>query len=119
MRPPLDLHALAGTEYKLTWSEPVRSARSHPGVGTKELPWYRRIPCKHGWIGTYNHRLLLAYCAGRCARSRLESVPGLIVRQRGDEELSASFPASQLPLVAAILGARKRRHPDHAIRRCQ
>lgn len=105
----LDLDQLVGDKYALTWEQPVQDRNRHPGVSKDSLWWYRRIEGKHGHIGVWSRQELCVSCNNHKARVRLLAVPGIVVKQDGDDEFNATFPADCLDQVAMILGTRRRR----------
>ncbi len=74
-----------------------------------ERVWLHRIPCRYGFIGVHGPEVLMAHTCSRRLLPRLLSIPGVVVRQRGDDEFNLCFPPEQMDAVAAILQARRPR----------
>ena len=77
--------------------------------------WLCQIPCRHGHIYIYGTNMLGAFASGSRIAARLLSLPGVTRHQVGDGEASVTFPPEMLDVVAALLGAKRRRHlsPEH------
>jgi hypothetical protein len=102
----IDLRVLANRRYRIALEPP---ATGGGGVPDADRPWYYRIPCKLGHIGVWSHDRLSASTDRRNMRSRLEAIPDARVVQRGDLELTVTFPPERLEEVAELLHAYKRR----------
>jgi hypothetical protein len=106
----IDLKATFGDTYRITLDE----AAAIPGQTRADRRWLPRIPCKYGHIYVAGTGTLGAYAEGRLITGKLARLPGVRVRQRGDCEVTVVFPPDLLPVVAPLLGARKRRRVSEA-----
>ena len=96
-----DLALAAGFRLSLDPTAEVESSRA-------ERRWLIRIDARYGWIGTHSTDRLAVCCTARRLFARLEAIGSLRVRQRGDEEMTASFDPADLPAVAGIIRAYRR-----------
>lgn len=76
---------------------------------SEERLWCYQIPCKHGHIAVHGKDTLSGYTSKSRMIPRLESIPGVIVKQRGDSEMTVVFPPNLIEQVADVLQARRRR----------
>ncbi len=105
----IDLKKFAGVRYRMTLDESAELDTAH-----ESRTWYYRIPCKYGFIAVHGPETLSASTSRRIMAGRLAALPGVKVRQRGDSEVTITFPPDCLDAVAALLQARRRRQlsPD-------
>lgn len=101
----VDLKAIAkDASYRVCLDESV--------IGDRERAnrvWYYRVSCRYGHIFVHSESELGAYTDHSRVMSRLEAIPGVRVRQRGDLEMSVAFEPSCLEVVASLLQARRKR----------
>lgn len=102
----IDLKATYGATYRITLDESAKAT----GQTREERLWLYRIPCRYGHIYVHGANTLGAYTDRRMVRGRLRALPGVIVHQDGDEETTVLFHPDQLPQIAELLQARRRRH---------
>jgi hypothetical protein len=107
----VDLRALAGRRYRVSLDESAELDGSEA-----ERPWHLRIPCRYGHVYVHGRETLGAYTDRPGVIPRLLAVPGVRVHQRGDTEVTVTFPPDRLDAVAAVLKARRRRQLTEAER---
>jgi hypothetical protein len=67
------------------------------------------IPGRRGYIEFHDGVRLAAFTVSRLLRSRLLAMPGVVRPQAGDQEMRVLFSPAILPVVAALLRARRHR----------
>jgi hypothetical protein len=112
----LDLKTLAGDRYRITLDP---SAEGEP---RSERCWYYRIPGQStggrtSFISVHGPGMLAAWSNRRQIVRRLESLPGVCIHQRGDDEIRILFAVDRLEEVATIIRARRRPQMSEAQRR--
>lgn len=99
----VDLRATFGRRYRYAMDPAYAGER--PEFRAIEKPWLTRIPCRFGFIAPHGGRQLAAYTTTR--RRALASLPGVTVRQQGEDEVLVAFDVADLPAVAELLEARR------------
>jgi hypothetical protein len=100
----IDLKRELGDRYRITLDESAGQETSR-----KERLWLYQIPCKFGHIYVHGKNRLGGYSSSARVSTKLAAVKGVTVHQRGDTEVTVTFPIKMVDLVATMLGARKRR----------
>jgi hypothetical protein len=106
MRTAVDLKALARAHHLRPGLD--ESAKT-PDQRDIDRAWLVTIPGRYGSVFVWGQTLPGATTDRRRLHPRLMAIPGAVVRQRGDRELTVSFPPDQLPAVADLLKIRRRR----------
>ncbi len=105
----IDLKKFAGVRYRMVLDESAELDTDH-----ESRLWYYRIPCKYGFIAVHGPKTLSASTNRRIMAGRLATLPGVKVRQRGDSEVTVTFPPDCLDAVANLLQAKRRRRLSDA-----
>jgi hypothetical protein len=101
----IDLKATYGDRYRIELDESANLG----GISRDEMPWYYRVACQHGHVYLHGENTLGAFSGGLIVGKRLLALPGVTPHQRGDLEVSVTFPPDLFPEVAALLKPLKRR----------
>lgn len=100
----IDLKSQYGHAYRISREETAKVA----GQTREDRMWLYRIPCKYGHIFVHGVDRLGAYCGRVGVIKRLVALDGVTIHQRGDREVSVTFPPSMLDSVADVLRAKRR-----------
>ena len=99
----IDLAALYGDRFRLSWDESRR-----PGESTSD-PWMRTLLCRRGVIYPFGgDRLAVEVDGRREIARRLAAIPGVELWQNGDREKTLVFPLSLFDAVAALVKPKRR-----------
>lgn len=103
----INLRDRFGDRYRITF-DPAYSARHVPRE--KLDPWMMLVEFRGGNIYPHGGDLLAVEVEGRrFLRKRLAALPGLTLKQDGDDFQSWTFPVEQFDAVAEIVQPRRRR----------
>lgn len=85
------------------------SADHEPGMRID--PWNLQIPCKYGSIYPHGENKLQAWIVEghSLTRAKMKALPCVQIHQDAHDELTVIFDLADLPTVAALMGARKRK----------
>src|SRR5262249_1255264 len=101
----LDLAAVAGDRFRFV----LDSSYEVSDRTRDDRLWCARIECAYGHIYPHGPNALGAWPGRRMMVSKLISIPGVRIRQRGDAEVTVVFPPDLLDTVCDVLKARRRR----------
>lgn len=104
----IDLKALFGRDYQVTYEESYRAERGKCGRGHD--PWLLVMPCRHGHIYPHGEDYLAASTnhRGRVAR-RLAALPFVRIVQDGSDGINVEFHSDDFDQVAAVMKPKRRR----------
>lgn len=74
-----------------------------------ERPWLWRIPGKYGHVSVHGRNRLAVTCTTNRLRTRLLTIPGVVIHQDGDTEFSALFAPECLRSVCEVIKPKRRR----------
>lgn len=92
---------LRTTPYRWKWSDD-----HEPGM--RYDPYHVRLMAKYGTVHVAGDDLLGVWVTTPIMLSKVESIPGVVVVQRGDREGIARFRPSLLEAVGKVVGLRKK-----------
>jgi hypothetical protein len=101
----LNLEALFGERFKITWDESRESNRDRD-------PWMMQIPCRGRGLMNYPHGgdLLALQCDSRPnIAAMIRRIPGVKLDQDGESEKTFIFAIGVFEQVAAIVKPRRKR----------
>jgi hypothetical protein len=112
----VNLAARFGQDYKITHDPAARTRRQKPD------PWLMQLPCRGKGVTIYPHggdRLAVEVDGRPGLAKQLVAVPGVELRQDGDEEKTFLFDVALFRPVAAVVRPRRRRRlPEGQRRAC-
>jgi hypothetical protein len=101
----IDLKKQYGRKFRITLDESFEIGdRSN-----EEKLWNLRIPGKYGHIGVWGENTLSAHSGSSRVVKKLIEIPGVTIKQRGDNEVTIVFPPDLIEPVADVLKAKRRR----------
>ena len=98
----INLNDQFGDRYKITWDQSAYYKHD-------KTPWMMTIEGTYGTIYPYSKDLLAVECDHHRSRQRKLLVLGLELHQDGDRAKTFLFPPEQMPEVAKIIKAYKKR----------
>jgi hypothetical protein len=79
-------------------------------AGSRDAPWMMTMPCRRGVIYPHGGDLLAVDVDGRpMTAKRVGALPGVMLHQDGDSEMTLLFPVDLFDAVAEIVLPRRRR----------
>jgi len=104
----IDLKEHFGNRYKVTHEESYQAESGESG--RLHDPWLLKIPCTNGHIYPHGSDFLAASTNHRRrVAKRLAALPGVEVRQDGDDGINVVFHVDDFEEVAAIMHPRRKR----------